>query len=136
VRVVPTLTCYIGDRSDYHVLRTHQCPYLFLSCGEWAHYHGSGDTPEKLNYGKMAGIARYVEGLVRSLGGDPGGGAAAGDVPEPDAGLPWGLGAFDTTALELAYLKEVLGPLAAGVHDRQGIDALALRLRAAMYGAG
>ncbi|HSH69638.1 MAG TPA: M28 family peptidase [Deferrisomatales bacterium] len=130
VRVVPTLTRYIGDRSDYHVLRTRQRPYLFLSCGEWAHYHGLGDTSEKLNYGKMAGIARYVAALVRGLDGNGDAGA------DPGAGLAWGLDGFDTTALELAFLKQALGPLAAGVRDREGIDALALRLRAAMYGCG
>jgi len=125
--VVPTLTRTIGDRSDYHVLRTHQRPYLFLSCGEWAHYHGPGDTPEKLNYGKMAGIALYVVGLVRCLDGRGDAGPAAG------ATLAWGLDAFDTTQMELAFLKQALGPLAAGVQNREGIDALALRLRAAMY---
>ena len=133
VRIIPTLTNYIGDRSDYHVLRTHQRPYLFLSCGEWAHYHDPGDTPEKLNYGKMAGIARYVVRLVRSLDGKPGDDAPARCVPADGAGLAWGLEEFDTMELELAFLKEVLGPLAAGVHDREGIDELALRLRAAMY---
>lgn len=129
VRVVPTLTRYIGDRSDYHVLRTHQRPYLFLSCGEWAHYHDPGDTPEKLNYPKMVGIARYAASLVRGLDGHGDTGAAAG------AGLAWGLDAFDTTPLELAFLQQALGPLAAGVRDREGIDALALRLRGAMYNA-
>jgi hypothetical protein len=133
VRIVPTLTRYIGDRSDYHVLRTHERPYLFLSCGEWAHYHGPGDTPEKLNYEKMAGIARYVVRLVRSLGGNPDADTAAHGAPARGAGLPWGLGGFDTTELELVFLKEVLGPLAAGVQDREGIDELALRLKAAMY---
>jgi hypothetical protein len=133
VRVVPTLTNYIGDRSDYHVLRTHQRPYLFLSCGEWAHYHGPGDTPEKLNYGKMAGIATYVAGLVRDLDEPGGDDTSAPGAPGTGVGLPWALDTFDTTALELAFLQQVLGPLATGVQDREGIDALALRLRAAMY---
>ena len=87
----------------------------------------------KLNYGKMAGIARYVVRLVRSLDGKPGDDAPARCVPADGAGLAWGLEEFDTMELELAFLKEALGPLAAGVHDREGIDELALRLRAAMY---
>ncbi|MDF1556129.1 MAG: hypothetical protein P1P84_23870 [Deferrisomatales bacterium] len=51
-RAVPTPTRTIGDRSGYHVLRTCRRPYRF------PHYHGLGDTPEELNHGKMASIAR------------------------------------------------------------------------------
>jgi hypothetical protein len=128
VRVVPTLTRYIGDMSDYHVLRTHQRPFLFFSCGEWPHYHGPGDTPEKLNYRKMAGISRYLVQLALSIDR-----ATPGHPQAVREGLPWEQGEFDTTALELAFLKDVLGPLASGLQDRADIDDLAPRLRAAMY---
>jgi len=43
-------------------------PYLFLSCGRWQHYHEESDTPDKLNYSKMARITDYTVSLVRKMG--------------------------------------------------------------------
>src|SRR5690606_37898557 len=54
VRVQPVLNRYVGDLSDHHVFRTHQRPFLFLSCARWQHYHMPTDTPDRLNYDKMA----------------------------------------------------------------------------------
>lgn len=122
VRVVPVQTRHIGDLSDYHVFREHGLPYLFLTCGEWAHYHGAGDTPEKLNYAKMAGISAYLVRLVETL-------ARPGDAG-PAAGCT---GPVDTTELELRFLREVLGPLAAGLRTREDIDQLVGSLRERIY---
>ncbi len=65
--VVPTLNSYIGDLSDHHAFREDQRPYLFFSCGHRPHYHAPSDTPEKLNYRKMAAIGTLLESLVPRL---------------------------------------------------------------------
>ena len=63
LRVVNTLNHYIGDMSDHGAFRRDGVPFLFFSCGRWAHYHQESDTPEKLNYHKMAKILKYLINL-------------------------------------------------------------------------
>ena len=38
-----------------------------LTCGRWEHYHQVTDTPEKLDYPKIAASARWLTGLTRAL---------------------------------------------------------------------
>jgi hypothetical protein len=69
-----------GDLSDYHAFNEHGLPYVFLSCGEWEHYHAPTDTVDRLSQSKMARIALYLEAFVRELhdnleGGDESPGA-------------------------------------------------------------
>jgi hypothetical protein len=66
-RILPTLNNYVGDMSDHHVFRVNQRPYLFLTCARWAHYHRQSDTPEKLNYEKMAGIQGFLVELTSAI---------------------------------------------------------------------
>ncbi len=96
IRVVPTLTSYIGDLSDYHSARLDQRPYLFLSCGHWEHYHEESDTPDKLNYDKIASILDLV---VDTL--------ALADV-ELMVGPFEG---YETTATEIAFLTRAFEPV-------------------------
>jgi Peptidase family M28 len=112
----------VGDLSDHHVFRINGVPYLFLSCGRWPHYHQPTDTPDRLNYDKMARIRAYLLCLTGEL-------AASELPPTPEA---------DTTGLEITLLKEALGPGlaallgAAGLtrlETRQDMDALASRLQ-------
>ena len=35
----------VGDMSDHHAFRLRDVPYLFLSCGRWAHYHRRPTRP-------------------------------------------------------------------------------------------
>ena len=65
--LVPTLNRYVGDMSDHGVFRQNGVPYFFLSCGRWEHYHEPTDTPDRLNYEKMARITRQVLALAASL---------------------------------------------------------------------
>ncbi|MCB9755337.1 MAG: M28 family peptidase [Myxococcales bacterium] len=113
VRTVATLTRYIGDLSDYHAFRVDRRPYLFLTCARWEHYHMPSDTPEKLNYGKMAAIAAFVERATIGAGGRP--------LDGPFEG-------YDTTPLELELLREnmapVLGMLGLRPRGRADIDRL------------
>jgi hypothetical protein len=112
----------IGDMSDHHIFRISGVPYLFLSCGRWAHYHRPSDTPDRLNYGKMARVGAYLHCLVQTL----------------DATVLPGAPEVDTTELEIGLLWEALGPglahlLAAVGLDRlkgrRDFDALASRLQ-------
>lgn len=67
LKVIATQNEYIGDVSDHGVFRRNGVPYWFLSCGQWSHYHTPTDTPDRLNYDKMAAITRYLVQMVESL---------------------------------------------------------------------
>ena len=69
LKLVPTLNRYVGDMSDHGVFRENGVPYFFLSCGRWEHYHRPTDTPDRLNYGKMAAITRQVAAYFGELDG-------------------------------------------------------------------
>jgi hypothetical protein len=92
---IATLNEYIGDMSDHHIFRVNGVPYLFLSCGRWEHYHAPTDTPDRLNYDKMARIREYLLHVVRAMCG------RELTVAEPT----------DTVDLEIKLLKRALGPL-------------------------
>ena len=42
-------------------------PYLFLSCGRWQHYHQRTDTPDRLNYRKMARLTGLSMDLLSRI---------------------------------------------------------------------
>ena len=69
----------IPPLSDYEPFRRARVPFLFLSCGRWRHYHRETDTPEKLDYAKLAKTTLFVERLVRAALARP-------DRPAFDAG--------------------------------------------------
>lgn len=69
LRTVAVLNRYVGDSSDHHAFRLDDRPYLFLTCGRWQHYHAETDTPDRLNYAKMAKIADFaVQALAQADG--------------------------------------------------------------------
>ncbi len=113
IRTLPTLTRYIGDLSDYAAFRSDRRPFLFFSCAQWAHYHMPTDTPEKLNYDKIAATADYLLDLT--------GAVARADLNGPFEG-------HDTTATELACLQALGGPALAqlGIEPRSRADLDAL----------
>ena len=100
----------VGDMSDHHAFRLRDVPYLFLSCGRWAHYHQETDTPDRLAWGKMAMIRDYVVSL-------------ASEFAERRLALP----AVDTTAMEIRYLEAALGPVLPMVLPALGMSALKTR---------
>ncbi len=51
--------------SDYWGFWRREVPFLFLTNGRWRHYHTPEDTPDKLDYAKIAATARWLERLVR-----------------------------------------------------------------------
>ncbi len=117
LRVAPTLTRYIGDLGDYYIHRLEKRPYLFLSCGHWPHYHAATDTPERLNYSKMAAIVDFLVQMLALLDRTP--------LDGPFEG-------YDSTDLELHLLDralgETLGALGLSLQSRSDIDRLAVLL--------
>lgn len=54
----------IGTRSDYGPFRDRRIPFLFFSTGQHPDYHQTTDTPEKVEYPKLARITNYVGRLL------------------------------------------------------------------------
>ena len=111
IRALPLLNEYVGDLSDHHIFRVNEVPYLFLSCGIWAHYHRDTDTPDKLNYQKAGRISEFVTSLAEDISTRP---------------LEGSSGGYDTSEIEAKYinqiLKWVLPP--GGISGRKQIDEL------------
>ena len=93
IRALPLLNEYVGDLSDHHIFRVNEVPYLFLSCGIWAHYHRDTDTPDKLNYQKAGTISEFVTRLAEDIS------------TRPLEGLS---GGYDTSDIEAKYINQVL----------------------------
>lgn len=66
VSLIAALNAYMADMSDHYAFRRAGVPFLFFSCGQWAHYHQPTDTPDRLNYRKMARIAETVWAFAES----------------------------------------------------------------------
>lgn len=56
----------IPPLSDYHAFWMRAVPFLFLTAGRSRYYHTVDDTPQTLDWPKMAATARWLERLVRS----------------------------------------------------------------------
>jgi hypothetical protein len=69
VSAIALLNSYAPDLSDHHIFRLHHHPYLFLSCGHWPHYHRATDTPDRLNYVKLAALTTWTTDLLHKLDG-------------------------------------------------------------------
>ena len=119
-RLVPiaTLNSNIGDMSDHHVFRIHGVPYLFLSCGRWSHYHQRSDTPDRLNYAKMASITQLLVALVVELADAP------LERPPTVSGGPV---ECDTVELELRLFRKAFGPLIPTFLATFGLEQLETR---------
>lgn len=131
--LLATLNRNVGDMSDHHIFRLNGVPYLFLSCGQWPHYHQVTDTPDRLNYHKMAKICRFVVSLCRQLDDT--------DLPGRDFPItPEQLesGVTDTTRLEIQLIEAAFGsslqPFLShfglrSLESRQDLDQLAFLLQ-------
>ncbi len=93
LRWATVLNSYVGSLSDHHIYAINNDPYLFFSCGRWAHYHQASDTFEKLNYTKMAHFKNALLELTR---------LAAKQIPA--------LGKYDSTPDELYFLRNNVLP--------------------------
>lgn len=117
-RIVTALNRYVGDLSDHHAFRLDRIPYLFWTCGHWAHYHQPTDVPDELDYPKMAGLADLLEHAVRDV------------ASRPLAG-PWE--GYDTTPTDLRTMREGMGhlldELGLPLASRSDIDRAVVLLR-------
>ena len=67
LNLIATLNEYVGDMSDHGIFRRNGVPYLFFSCGRWQHYHEITDTPDRLNYRKMARLTGLSMDLLSRI---------------------------------------------------------------------
>jgi hypothetical protein len=115
LRLVATVNDNVGDMSDHAVFRWNREPFLFFSCGRWQHYHEPTDTPDRLNYEKMARTTAYLQALLRPL--------AEADL----ARRPIESELADTTRLEIETLESTFGPLMPLVRRAAGVGRLRTR---------
>ncbi len=112
IKWATVLDSYVNSPSDHYIYVQNKLPYLFFSCGRWAHYHSPSDTFEKLNYTKMAHFKNALLDLVYQC---------ANNAPTH--------GTYDSTNDELMFLKKNLlpglGMVDAPFNSRQDIDKLA-----------
>jgi hypothetical protein len=87
----------IPPMSDQHAFRTARVPWVFYTVGRDARYHTPADTPQHLDYPKMAAFTTHLQHLTTAAD-SPGGRRY---LPEP---------AGDTAVL--TDLRAVLQPLA------------------------
>ncbi len=136
LRVVAALSRYVAEiaMSDYHSFRADGVPYLFLTCGiDPARYHQLADTPDWLDYGKMAAILELLCELVGRLDNATLSTATAMTAASDhrDRGDTV---ADPSLALEIETLQAALGPLLGRVgspplRSRADVNRLAEQLR-------
>ncbi|QDU39379.1 Aminopeptidase S [Maioricimonas rarisocia] len=57
----------IGTRSDYGPFRDREVPFLFFSTGEHPDYHTPQDTPERIDYPKVARVSTFIADLTTAV---------------------------------------------------------------------
>jgi hypothetical protein len=60
-------TDLIGPRSDFAPFAVKHIPYLFFSHATHKDYHGPGDTPDRIDYTKLAQDAAFVSQIVEDV---------------------------------------------------------------------
>ena len=121
LRLVAAPNRHVGDVSDHLMFRRQGLPYLFFSCGRWPHYHQPTDTPDRLDYRKMARLARYLTELAGRLDAT----ALPTAGPVGAAGPP----SYEESSidLELKWMRRAFGPYLPLLLRRAGVAALRCR---------
>jgi hypothetical protein len=57
----------IGPRSDFAPFAVKHVPYLFFSHATHKDYHGEGDTPDRIDYTKLAQDATFIAQIVEDV---------------------------------------------------------------------
>jgi hypothetical protein len=60
-------TDLIGPRSDFAPFAVKHVPYLFFSHATHKDYHGAGDTPDRIDYTKLAQDANLIAQMVEDV---------------------------------------------------------------------
>jgi Zn-dependent M28 family amino/carboxypeptidase len=113
VIVRPADADIIPPLSDYEPFWQKRIPFLFLSAGRSRVYHTPEDTPDKLDYGKIAATARWLTRFVRAT-----------RMREPTQFVD---GALDRVTLD--ELGEIIGALAELTPEANGALAHVRKLR-------
>src|SRR4030095_15471021 len=61
----------IGPRSDFAGFARKKVPFLFFSHATHKDYHGEGDSPELIDYVKMAEDAALIEQMIADVARSP-----------------------------------------------------------------
>ncbi len=77
----------IPPLSDHWAFWHKQVPFLLLTCGRWEHYHQPTDTPDRLDWAKIAATTLWLEQLVRAACGRPAGPVAFCNVHDDKSTL-------------------------------------------------
>ena len=115
LKIVPTLNSYVGDMSDHGAFRKRGIPYFFLSCGHWEHYHRTTDTPDRLNYLKMAAITKLSCDFLQGLDARP----LVGSRQKENL--------CDTVDFEIRSLRAAFGPALPRLLTQAGLEDLETR---------
>lgn len=67
LEVLPLGADIVGTRSDYGPFRDQRIPFLFFSTGEHPDYHTPRDTPDKIDYQKLAEISTLIARVTHEL---------------------------------------------------------------------
>lgn len=94
LRILPTLTKYVGAMSDHHAFREGGEPFLFLSCGIGRFYHHPKDDLDWISLKQVRRVYDYVISLVERL-----------DRTEIDRSEP----KSDPADFEIRMVKKALG---------------------------
>jgi hypothetical protein len=57
----------IGTRSDYGPFRSEKVPFLFFSGGEHGDYHTPRDTPDRVDYVRVANVSNLIASVCRKV---------------------------------------------------------------------
>jgi Peptidase family M28 len=61
-------TDLIGPRSDFAGFGVKRVPYLFFTHATHKDYHDSGDTPERVNYARLAQDSELIAQVIQDIG--------------------------------------------------------------------
>jgi hypothetical protein len=64
-------TDLIGPRSDFAGFGLKKVPYLFFTHATHKDYHGTGDTPDRVNYAKLAQDTQFIADVVQDIARTP-----------------------------------------------------------------
>lgn len=112
----------IDSKSDYDAFMNEGIPFLFYTVGRSEHYHMPTDTPDRLDYDKMAALANHLTDLVHSMANRPDEASFIAD-------------GFDDEAT-ISSLEAFLAPLAALSDQAEMASTVVSGLRASLDANG
>ncbi|MCK5064118.1 MAG: M28 family peptidase [Candidatus Fermentibacteraceae bacterium] len=114
LRIVPTLTRYIGDTSDHHAFAAGGQPYLFFSKGRGHHSHQPEDTLEWINFSRVKRVLDFLLKIVGLL---------------DKAHMNRGRKSIDPSEFEIRLLRKAIGLPFPFLLRFMGLRKLSLRSR-------